>query len=737
MKIYFEAFCLDSSSNQLIGPNGTVQLRPQLVKVLLVLLENPCETVTTEDLLEQVWGKIVVSPSTLAQCIRELRKELGDDAQNPKFIQTAHRVGYRWICDVNEPGSRAVNYKIYAATSIVILALLLAAGYNYKKPNVTQDISVSEQQLMTELYEIKHLSNNDEIKTRLNKLQFTFPHNIQLKLSVIRYQLSQSRLGDARTLISRLDKSAMPEHVLAEYILLESILAGQQSQFKKQLKLTAQGLGLEHEISRELRLNLEVEQLKAHLSLGVNKNASDTFKNLTSQAIEFNLTKVEHELGTLHFQWLIRQSKTEEINLSYHQLLEKHELLGDSESQALIKLMMISYLFESRQYVEAQDILDQLLDSIDIFQDYTRGHLYQEQMLINQSQGKISLALSFGKKAEKIFEELGTLSKLAGIRSNMALIYLRKGEPDIAESYFQGALESFIDTDNIRGQAIVWGNLSALQKNKDNLVLSIDYARLAVDLFSQVGDEGGKYRTLFNLARTEIRQGDLLSARQHLQQGISFYQESGKEVLVAHSLCSVSYIDRLEGKLKDALEHAENAYALSEKHKAVRQMITSKFHIGQSYRLLKNFALAKQTFQELTKLSQENKRLDWEISSIVSQATAYNDEGKYALGLDEIQLAVSRITDKDDATDRLLMYYQKARSHLNLKQMDQARKALLLAHAIFKDGADLRWQLHLNLLEHQLDGNLSTEYQYWLREQMEGKTDWELTQQVNRVFSEK
>ncbi len=79
-----------------------LHLRDQSFQVLLHLLEHPNQLITKDDLMDRVWLDVAVTPDALVQCIVEIRKLLRDDPQNPRYIKTAPRRGYRWIAPVTE-----------------------------------------------------------------------------------------------------------------------------------------------------------------------------------------------------------------------------------------------------------------------------------------------------------------------------------------------------------------------------------------------------------------------------------------------------------------------------------------------------------------------------------------------------------------------------------------------------------------------------------------------------------
>src|SRR5262249_13533653 len=72
-------------------------LRPKTFALLRYLVEHPGQILPKTALLEALWPETIVSEVGLAVCIRELRQVLGDTARAPRFIETVHRRGYRFI----------------------------------------------------------------------------------------------------------------------------------------------------------------------------------------------------------------------------------------------------------------------------------------------------------------------------------------------------------------------------------------------------------------------------------------------------------------------------------------------------------------------------------------------------------------------------------------------------------------------------------------------------------------
>ena len=71
------------------------------MKLLVCLAEWAGEAVSIDDLLDQVWSGVVVTPDSVYQAVASLRRLLGDDARQPEYIATVPRLGYRMVAPVS------------------------------------------------------------------------------------------------------------------------------------------------------------------------------------------------------------------------------------------------------------------------------------------------------------------------------------------------------------------------------------------------------------------------------------------------------------------------------------------------------------------------------------------------------------------------------------------------------------------------------------------------------------
>src|SRR6185369_15148146 len=103
--ITFATFRIDLSSGRLLHGTTVVPLRPKTWAVLLYLAERPGALVARDELLDAIWPDTAVTPDTLSKSIGELRVALRDDRRVPRFIETAHRRGFRFIAETRRVGA--------------------------------------------------------------------------------------------------------------------------------------------------------------------------------------------------------------------------------------------------------------------------------------------------------------------------------------------------------------------------------------------------------------------------------------------------------------------------------------------------------------------------------------------------------------------------------------------------------------------------------------------------------
>ena len=101
-RIVFDPFYLDLANQCLWQDLHATKLRPKAFEVLSYLLGRPGQLVTKEELLDAVWPETFVGEAVLKVTIRQIRAALDDDPKSPRFIETAHRRGYRFIAQITD-----------------------------------------------------------------------------------------------------------------------------------------------------------------------------------------------------------------------------------------------------------------------------------------------------------------------------------------------------------------------------------------------------------------------------------------------------------------------------------------------------------------------------------------------------------------------------------------------------------------------------------------------------------
>lgn len=150
---------VDSDSGYLQREGVEVKLEPKVMQVLVCLAQYPGKVVNRETLETAAWSGMVVGYDAISGSIIKLRKALGDDRAQPRYIETISKKGYRLIASVEHelsikggnPPLRKTKKTIqyYTVVSIVLIAIILVLYYwspKIKAPVIAGDtVSGSEK----------------------------------------------------------------------------------------------------------------------------------------------------------------------------------------------------------------------------------------------------------------------------------------------------------------------------------------------------------------------------------------------------------------------------------------------------------------------------------------------------------------------------------------------------------------------------------------------------------------
>ena len=108
MTYRFEHFTLDTASRRLTRGDRVIALVPKAFDLLVLLLEERPRVLSKKELHRRLWPRTFVSDASLSGLVALIREALADDAREPRFIRTAHRVGYAFVPAVDaEPALRS------------------------------------------------------------------------------------------------------------------------------------------------------------------------------------------------------------------------------------------------------------------------------------------------------------------------------------------------------------------------------------------------------------------------------------------------------------------------------------------------------------------------------------------------------------------------------------------------------------------------------------------------------
>src|SRR6185503_8619669 len=119
MQRRFGEFTLDTERRQLLQAGVERHLSPKAFELLRLLIDNRPRALSKSEIHERLWPSVFVSEATLSSLVAEVRSALGENAQTGGFVRTAHRFGYAFEGEVDEPKTAASRSAQHARCWIV------------------------------------------------------------------------------------------------------------------------------------------------------------------------------------------------------------------------------------------------------------------------------------------------------------------------------------------------------------------------------------------------------------------------------------------------------------------------------------------------------------------------------------------------------------------------------------------------------------------------------------------
>src|SRR5688572_19572757 len=131
MRFRWDDFVLDLDSYRLERAGIALSLEPKAFNLLVLMIQRPGHLFTKQEIFEALWPDTVVTDHALTRVVAQLRRVLGDEAREARYLETVPTRGYRWIKDVNEvqatvPSAPATRHE--AAVRFPGLAAAFALG---------------------------------------------------------------------------------------------------------------------------------------------------------------------------------------------------------------------------------------------------------------------------------------------------------------------------------------------------------------------------------------------------------------------------------------------------------------------------------------------------------------------------------------------------------------------------------------------------------------------------------
>ncbi len=349
-RLCFCQFELDLTSGELHKDGEKIALPRKAFEILRVLAERPGEVVTREALRAQLWAAdtFVEFDDNLNHAVNKLRQVLGDSAENPQFIETLPRQGYRFVAPIEphtqaqpvvahpEVGVFASKYKWLAVATLVIASVAVYVLWNYglKAHGQRQRpmLAVLPLDNLTGLEELDYLSDGitEEIITELGRM-------------------NPDRLGlIARTSTSRYKKTTKTIAEMGRELGVDYVIEGSLRQASPRLRVTVQLI----RVSDQTHLWAQAYDINPPEATSINQDVADHIAG--SLGIEMspvvrarleNARPVNPEAREAYLRgryWLTRGSGTAAANA--RQYLERAIALDPNYAQAYASLAY-AYIF--------------------------------------------------------------------------------------------------------------------------------------------------------------------------------------------------------------------------------------------------------------------------------------------------------------------------------------------------------------------------------------------------------
>ncbi|MCB1559494.1 MAG: winged helix-turn-helix domain-containing protein [Xanthomonadales bacterium] len=616
MRYRFDVFEFDADNLQLNGPAGSLPLRPMTVRLLRALISQAPQLLRHDELLDQVWGRQAVTQGVLSQSIRELRQALGDSAQEPRFIETKHRLGYRFIGEVArvidspdtdaQPGQADVNVSIadppmvtssrrnlparmlFATVLLALMAWWLwpgaadDVGSTLRATEVIHDGRPREPQALEWYRQGLHALDQGDLTNARERLQ----RSLQREPDAV---ATQAALGEVAAKAGAID--------IARRWAQSAEENAANLPRAEQLRISAFRAGLEYrwtDAESHLQALFQLNPgdaesgfrlIEAQLQTGHLDAVDDTLTKL--QALRhptldrFRLALLQARLAAARGDHPARLAAAEaafalakdaagraEAGLD---VAWSHLLLGDAEAarRALtdarqkhalpprLKLRLdtleATLLRESGDYDAARQRFLAVADAADaIGQDVAAARSRREAAYVQALAGDAKGAIESLRPVLDRLREQGDRRELASAEDVMSVAQQRAGDPRAAQKASESALAAYLEAGDRIGEAAARNHFGMLLARSGRADEAREQWEKARSLFASLGDRRGTATVLSNLAIAYGRTGRSAAAREANEAALAAFRDVGSMPDVARLQFNMGVQDRRAGQLAAA-----------------------------------------------------------------------------------------------------------------------------------------------------------------------------------------
>ncbi|MDZ7789663.1 MAG: tetratricopeptide repeat protein [Xanthomonadales bacterium] len=717
MTYRFGPYQLDPGSSCLIGPDGEIALRPMTLSVLRLLLESAPNVVGHEMLLDRVWGRQAVSPGVLSQSIRELRKALGDSPQSPRYIETRHRVGYRFIADIevlgaSEPAGRSTppatatpresksawrNWPLIGS----LVALALAVGLLWHGGSLDNLDAISELRAA----EIIHVARPQEPEA----------------LAWYREGLAALDRSDLPTAVERLELALKrePESVAAMAALADALARSGHAEEARawveraqrdaaslprseQLRLEAFAATLNHQHGDAADSLLALFQLDpgdadaglrlaaAQIRSGHARDAEKTLNQLTeldSPSISpFRLALAHARLASAHGDHRAWRDAAERARKLAESAMEN----VDAELQLAWAQLRLGSTDAARSTLGS---IDQHLEQMqwpagDIRRDMLAATLLRESGKLDESIAR------FEQAADKARSHGLRMDRLAAVRE-AAFVQVMAGDQSGAVERLAPLLEELNTLDAPQELGLTLDVASIAHQQAGNPDQALIMSQRALLAHQRAGDPMGEAAVRSNLAMLYARSGRNEDAHEQFERARAIFAEAGDIRGVATALSNLAILYTRAGRTEAAREANETALEGFRQVGANADIARIQFNLGIQDRRAGNVLMARQRIAEARESFIAIGATDFSMQATATLAGLHMDTGDLAAAGELLNGTV--MPDNLSPQRRAALASAAGRLAALQGQLDRAESRFLEARAARQEAGQEGWLLMAEL----------------------------------------